>query len=277
MSWQLLLINDMAGYGKVALSAMLPILSYMKYGVFTLPTAIVSNTLDYGQFETLDTTEYIRRTLEVWKNLGFAFDAIATGFIVSEEQTRIVLEFCREQAKRNIPVFTDPILGDDGTLYNGINENIVGYMRELVGVADCIVPNYTEAAYLTGANRKFGSISQSEIRKIIDELRELGSKSVVITSAVVENQSCVIGFDADERRYFRLDYEEIPVRFPGTGDIFSALLMGNVLNGKNLEESAAKAMSAVSRLIRLNQHNTDRYKGIPIENYLEVIDDEPAS
>ena len=52
----ILLINDMAGYGKVALSAMIPILSNMKFQVYNLPTALVSNTLDYGKFDILETT-----------------------------------------------------------------------------------------------------------------------------------------------------------------------------------------------------------------------------
>ena len=41
---QLLLINDMCGYGKVALSAMLPVLSHMGYRIHNLPTALVSET-----------------------------------------------------------------------------------------------------------------------------------------------------------------------------------------------------------------------------------------
>lgn len=45
---QILLINDMAGYGKVALSVMIPVLSHLKFETFNLPTALVSNTLDYG-------------------------------------------------------------------------------------------------------------------------------------------------------------------------------------------------------------------------------------
>lgn len=42
MAKKVLLINDLAGYGKVALSAMLPVLSYLKYETYNLPTAIVS-------------------------------------------------------------------------------------------------------------------------------------------------------------------------------------------------------------------------------------------
>ena len=53
---QILLINDMAGYGKVALSVMIPVLSHLKFETFNLPTALVSNTLDYGQFDIQDST-----------------------------------------------------------------------------------------------------------------------------------------------------------------------------------------------------------------------------
>ena len=45
---QILLINDIAGYGKVGMAAMLPILSYMGLPAFNLPTMLVSNTLNYG-------------------------------------------------------------------------------------------------------------------------------------------------------------------------------------------------------------------------------------
>ena len=93
---QILLINDMAGYGKVATAAMLPILSYFGHPTYNLPTALVSNTLDYGKFNIMDTTDYIRGVFPVWKELGFTFDAIATGFIVSEKQAEIVSRYCLE-------------------------------------------------------------------------------------------------------------------------------------------------------------------------------------
>ena len=85
---QLLLINDMCGYGKVALSAMLPVLSHMGYRIHNLPTALVSDTLNYPKFYIHDTTEYVRQSLAIWEELGFEFDAISTGFIVTEEEAR---------------------------------------------------------------------------------------------------------------------------------------------------------------------------------------------
>lgn len=140
MSKKLLLISDLAGYGKVALSAMLPVLSHMKYETYNLPTAIVSNTLDYGKFDILDTTEYMKNTLKIWEDLGFSFQAVFTGFIISKEQTELVIDFCKKKSAEGVLVFTDPIMGDVGHLYNGITEETVGLMRKLVSVADYIVP-----------------------------------------------------------------------------------------------------------------------------------------
>ena len=119
---QILLINDMAGYGKVATAAMLPILSYMGLPTYNLPTALVSNTLDYGKFNILDTTDYIMGVFPVWSELGFTFDAIATGFIASERQAQVVAQYCREQSAKGTIIFVDPIMGDEGKLYNGVTD-----------------------------------------------------------------------------------------------------------------------------------------------------------
>ena len=57
---QVLLITDVAGYSKVALSAMLPVLTHLGYDLYNLPTALVSNNFAYGEYAFLDTTDYMR-------------------------------------------------------------------------------------------------------------------------------------------------------------------------------------------------------------------------
>ncbi len=273
---KILLVNDLAGYGKVALSAMIPVLSHMKYETFNLPTAIVSNTLDYGKFDILDTTNYMKNTISVWKELNFEFDAISTGFIVSKEQTQLLIDLCKEKSKQNTKIFVDPIMGDDGKLYNGVSIETVSLMRELVSVADYIVPNYTEAAYLANGTCKKEGCTIQELHEMIDCLRALGAKSVVITSAKImdKDKNCVVGYDYNEGTYFEIEYEEIPVRFPGTGDIFSSVFMGKIMDGNDLQVATKKAMDAVKEMIERNKDNQDKYKGIPIETCLEVIDHE---
>ncbi len=268
---QILLINDMAGYGKVATAAMLPILSYMGLPVYNLPTALVSNTLDYGKFNILDTTDYIQGVFPVWRELGFCFDAIATGFIASERQAGIVSRYCLEQAAQGTTIFVDPIMGDEGKLYNGVTPATIRSMREMIAVAHLTYPNYTEACFLTDTEYRMGGVDRQQAFRLLDCLREIGAQSVLITSITVDNQTAVVGYNHAMKEYFVLPYTEIPVHFPGTGDIFSALLVGHLLNGDPLRLSTRIAMDIVARLIDLNKNNVDKNRGIPVENFLSVI------
>lgn len=268
---QVLLVNDIAGYGKVSLGVMIPIMSHMGFNIYNLPTAVVSNTLDYGLFDILDTTDYMKNALGVWQKLGFSFDAICTGLIISEEQVRLVAEYCREQKKNGTHIFVDPIMGDDGKLYNGVSDNTVVYMRQICSVADIIMPNFTEAVFLADMYQGKETVSEQEAKNIVDRLRAMGSKSVIITSIVMDGRNCVFGYDEDKREYFTIEFDYVPVHFPGTGDIFSALLIGNVLKGRQLQESTAFAMKMVRTMILKNTENIDKYKGIPIEKYLDEI------
>ncbi len=273
---KVLLVNDLAGYGKVALSAMIPVLSHMQYEVCSLPTALVSNTLDYGKFEILETTDYMQNTLAVWDQLGFRFDAVSTGFILSRPQTELVRDFCRAQKAKGTLIFTDPIMGDEGKLYNGVGEETVALMRELIATADYIVPNYTEAAYLASVPYSREGCTRQELYDLALALHRQGAGSVLITSArmLVDGGNpiqCVAGYDAATDACFILPYEELPVRFPGTGDIFSAVFMGHILHGEPLKKAAQAAMRTVSNMLEKNAANQDKYKGIPIETCLEDI------
>ena len=268
---QILLVNDIAGYGKVATAAMLPILSYFGYPTYNLPTALVSNTLDYGKFNILDTTEYIKGVFPVWRQLGFSFDAIATGFIASERQADIVARYCQEQAALGTTIFVDPIMGDEGKLYNGVTAATINSMREMLSVAHICYPNYTEACYLTGRAYQPEGISQGEARSLLDHLRKTGTKSALVTSVPVDGTPSVIGYNHMNGEYFQLTYEEIPVHFPGTGDIFSAVLIAHLLDGEELKHSVRMAMDAVYQLIDLNKDNLDKNRGIPLEQYLNIF------
>ncbi len=272
MDKQILLINDIAGYGKVATAAMLPILSYMGLPVYNLPTCLVSNTLDYGKFHLLDTTDYIQGVFPVWRELGFRFNAIATGLLASPRQASIVAHYCVEQAKQGTTIFVDPIMGDEGKLYNGVSEESIDSMRLMLSVSDLTYPNYTEACYLTNTPYRAGGVTFDEASVLLDNLRKLAPRSVLITSITVDGQPSVVGHNHISDEHFILPYDEIPVHFPGTGDIFSAILIGQLMHGQPLRQSTRRAMDSVAQLISLNQDNRDKNRGIPIEKYLSLLD-----
>lgn len=261
----------MAGYGKVGMAAMLPILSYMGIPAFNLPTALVSNTLDYGAFAQLDTTDYMRQTLPIWKKLGFKFDAICTGLMFSAEQSRLVAQFCREQAQTGCTVFVDPVMGDGGRLYNGIGQEQVALMRDMVSVAHLCFPNYTEACYLADVPFQAEGMTRREACDLLDRVRQLGSRSVLITSCFIDNKNQVCGYDDATGKYFFHDYDEIPGIFHGTGDIFSAVLIGHLMKQESLSASTRRAMDVVREMIYRNHDVDDRNCGIFIERCLDLL------
>ena len=268
----ILIIGDMPGYGKMGLAGMLPILSNMGHSVYNLPTALVSNNFDYGKFSVLDTTAYMEETIRVWQTLGFQFDCITTGFLASAAQVDLLRAFIDLQRKEDFLVVTDPIMGDGGKLYNGSTPQTVDNMRRFVGAADVIVPNLTEAEFLTGLYEGEELLTGAQARRILDGLRALGPRSAVITSGREEGGRHVVwGFDGGTGEQFTVPYRFIKAHFPGTGDIFTSLLTGQLLGGRSLPQAVQKAVDLLERLIFLEQDVAERNNGIRIEKYLSVL------
>ena len=283
MGKRIVLFNDLPGYGKVALAAMVPLFSRMGHFPYQVPTAVVSNTLDFGKFRIQDMTDYMRDTIKVWDELGFDPDCICTGFVLSEEQVELIGDYIRSRKPRNDEiqnvnngrlVMVDPIMADGGKLYNGIGMERVAAMRKLVSYSDVMVPNMTEAGFLTGICPGRERASASELRELVDGLHKLSGKSVVITSAQDSetDEHLVCGYDHKSGQYFRVPFTFLPVRVAGSGDIFSTVMTGKLLNGESLEAAVREAVRVLTTLIRENQSHLDEYKGILIERYWELLD-----
>ena len=79
---------------------MVPLFSRMGHFPYQVPTAVVSNTLDFGKFRIQDMTDYMRDTIKVWDELGFDPDCICTGFVLSEEQVELIGDYIRSRKPR---------------------------------------------------------------------------------------------------------------------------------------------------------------------------------
>ena len=281
---RIVLFNDLPGYGKVALAAMVPLLSRMGHFSYQVPTAVVSNTLDFGKFRIQDMTDYMRDTIKVWDELGFDPDCICTGFVLSEEQVELIGDYIRSRKPRASEtqnesdrlVMVDPIMADGGKLYNGIGMERVEAMRKLVSYSDVMVPNMTEAGFLTGICPGREEATSEELRELVNGLHKLSGKSVVITSAQDSEtgEHLVCGYDHKTNQYFRVPFTFLPVRVAGSGDIFSTVMTGKLLNGENLETAVREAVRVLTALIRENQDHLEEYKGILVERYWEILEEE---
>ena len=265
------LCNDFPGYGKVALQGMIPTLTAMKYQLFSLPTALVSNVLDFGKAEILDTTEYMKGSVKVWRELGFSFDAMAIGFITGEKQGEFLAEICREEREKGCIIFFDPIMADNGKLYYGISPEAVDSRRKLMGLSDYIVPNSTEALLLAGKNPAQLEFSLEEAKALLKALREAGAKSVCITSMKIDGQNCVFLYDEKKGEFCRIPYKQREKHFVGTGDLFSALLLGRFMQEKDFFSAGMWAVEKIGGFIDAYEEDGLSEKGIPMERYLTLL------
>lgn len=254
----------MVGYGRLAVGAQTSILQPQGHQVANLPTALVSNNFCYKQYAMLDTTDYMRQTIHTWEQLGFTFDFISIGFIASDIQAELLASFCRKQKEKGATILVDPIMADNGSMYSGLGDDTILRLRKIISLADICVPNYTEACYLTGMPYAKEGMDAQKATTLVNAVRALGARSVLITSARVDNRPAVAGYSAQSNTYLTLPYREVPVQFSGTGDIFTGMLIGKLLKGKSLEKAAQITMEQLSALIDTNQDEEHKYEGLPI-------------
>jgi hydroxymethylpyrimidine/phosphomethylpyrimidine kinase len=161
MSKKILTIQDISCYGNCSITVALPILA--RYGIETaiLPSAILStHTAGFKDFTFLDLTDEMPKIIDHWKKEGIEFDAIYTGYIGNPKQFGIILDAKAKLLKEGGLFIVDPAMADHGKLYPGFDEETIIGMRELVSVADYIIPNITEACFLT--RNDFEEIQESK-------------------------------------------------------------------------------------------------------------------
>lgn len=268
---KVLLIGDLVGYEKIAISAMIPILSNMDCNVNTLLTSVVSNNFNYGKSEVQDLTDFMRNSFELWKEYGFKFDIIFTGYLTSMEQVKIIEELI--EFNDNPLVITDPIMGDHGELYNNVTEEVKKYTRAMVDSADIIIPNLTEAVYLL--NKEYSDeYTEEDIYEILNELSN-GEKSIIITSVHLDGKNYVYGIDnykEKDNEIFRVEYEVVPFNFTGTGDIFSSLVLGKIAQDVDLKSAVKYACEKITEILTDEAKTNDsKEKSVHIEKYVKSL------
>ena len=102
--------------------------------------------------------------------------------------------------------------------------------------------------------------------------RVIKSEALAARLEAETGRHVVWGYCHRQGRYFTLPFDFIQVHFPGTGDVFSAVLIGELLAGTGLEQAARKAMDTVERLVCLDRNEVEKNKGIRIERFLKELD-----
>lgn len=264
-------IHDLSGIGRTSLMAVIPILSTMGFNVCPLPTAILSNHSQYPDFSFLDLTEEMPRIIDQWEKLGVTFDAIYTGYMGSPRQIEIVCGFIERFRTADTLVVVDPVLGDNGHLYSKMTQEMVEEMRRLACRADVLTPNLTEAFALLNRPYKTDCTTE-ELKDLIAELSEMGPDTVIITGVPVPGQSgltSVIARSKSDLRTWKVTCPYLPAHYPGTGDSFTSVITGSLLQGDSLPIALDRAAQFILQGIRSTfGYRMDNRDGILLERVL---------
>lgn len=262
-------INDISGFGKCSLTAALPIIAAHGIQCCPLPTGVFSNQTGYDSFYSVDLTEAMPRYIEEWKKRQTSFDGILTGFIPNAAQAATIHRFIEDFAAEDTLTLVDPIMGDDGAVYPCYDEVSIAAVKSLAATADIITPNVTELALLGG--RDAAEELTTESIKALSA--SLGNK-VVITTGIVVNDNTLANAVCADGEFALLPTRRIGHHFSGTGDIFSAFVLSEMLNGCDVFEAVKKASSFIEKAIAitLRTEPAQHYHpdGIALEALLDI-------
>ncbi len=258
---RVLAINDISCVGKCSLTATLPILSACGVECTPLPTALLStHTGGFEGYTFLDLTKDIPQTLAHWKSLGLQFDYIYSGYLGSIDQIDLVLTCKKDFLRSGGKLIVDPVMGDNGNLYAGFTEEYVEKMRSLCKAADYILPNETEACYLTGLPYP---LNGDTAPLAIEKLSALCPRPV-LTGVHEEGRN--LTYYKTGARVDICAHEDVEGFFCGAGDVFASAFVGCLANGK--EESACIELAsafATACIRRSAKEVPDKRFGLPFE------------
>ena len=266
-------IHDLSGYGRCSLSVIIPVISAMGIQVCPVPTAVLStHTGGFTDMALEDLTEHISDCYEHYKKLGLQFDAIYTGFMTSSEQVDSCLKFF--DGNPDALKVVDPVLGDNGKPYSTCTPELMRRMKELVEEADVITPNLTETCMLLGEEcPPIMSVSQARswLARLSDKPRIVVIKGVPLIDDEGQKLSN-IGFDRESGSFWRIDWDHIPMHYPGTGDIFTSVLTASLLKGESLPIALNRATTFTEIAVKTTySYGTEARQGVLFEDCLSWL------
>lgn len=264
-------VQDISCLGKCSLTVALPIISAMGIETSIIPTAVLSTHTLWEHYVCDDLTDNIPLVAEHWKNEGFGFDAIYTGYLASSNQIDVVCKLFDEFKTENNFIFVDPAMADNGELYRNFDKSFADKMRVLCAKADIIVPNMTEACLLTDTEYK-NEYDDKYISDLLKKLTDLGASKAIITGAHYDGKYGIMSYDSVNDEYSFYAHQKIDHIFYGTGDVFSSACVGALTQGYSLAEAVEIAGEFVFASISATMKDKDaRLYGVNFEQALPLL------
>lgn len=263
---KVLALHDLAAMGRAALVPVMAALSGLGHQCVPVPTAVFSTHTGIPQFRTVDLTGWMAQTLDHFAALGLRFDGVLSGFLSSPEQVDVVQRGAAQRTPEGI-FLVDPVMGDGGKIYKTYTPPLVARMGELCRAADVITPNLTEAAVLTGRAPDETPSGLEEAAAWAQTLARIYDARVALTGLSDGEDLVVLCCENGQVQTAR--NRRIGAYYPGTGDLFAAVLLGGLLRGQELCAAAQAAADFVGACIAATQaRGSDPCWGVAVETQI---------
>lgn len=264
---RILTIQDISCVGQCSLTVALPVISACGVECAVLPSAVLStHTGGFKGFTFRDLTDDMPAIKEHWVKENILFDAIYTGYLGSTKQIDYVAEILDANGKSGCVKIIDPAMADNGKLYYGFDDAFVAAMKKLCGKADYILPNITEACFLTDTEYKT-EYDRAYIDEILKKLTALGAKNVIFTGISYEkDRTGVVVYENGQYSYY--EHELLPNSCHGTGDIYASAFTGAFVRGKTAFDAAKIAADYTLECIRETAKEENHWYGAKFEPVL---------
>ncbi|HEY0222832.1 pyridoxamine kinase [Lactovum miscens] len=257
-----LAIHDISCIGRCSLTVALPIISAFGVECRLLPTSLLStHTGGFKNFTYLDLTNEMENILEAWKQLDLTFTAIYSGFMANPKQIDILKSTIKAYPSLSV---VDPVMADNGELYGVFDQAFVEKMKEVVPVANILIPNITEACLLTDFPYQ-ESINEDFIENLASALQNMGAKNIVITGISFEQSKIGAAVVDEDGNISYAMAEKQPSSYHGTGDIFGSVFTAELVNGKSIQDAAQAACEFVVSSIKATDPDADKKYGVNFE------------
>lgn len=271
-------IHDMSGIGRCSMTVIIPIMSALGCQVCPLPTALLSNHSEYKHFYFFDFTDHMEEYYSNWEKNNAEFDCLYSGFIGSEKQIDIMSHIIdKMKAHKETLIVVDPVMGDHGIVYKTYTKEMIEKMSHLVNKADIITPNLTEAGILLGEKYRSEHLKINQVKNYLNLLCNMGPSVALITGIVTDDGEHINAcYNKTTDEYWKVPFDFINTRYPGTGDLYTSLFTGYLLNNKTIPEAMECASIFVSKAVDVTyKAKTKSSEGVIFEKIMKELYNEP--
>lgn len=269
---RVLTIQDISCLGKCSLTIALPVISALGSETVILPTAVLSTHTMFKNFTCKDLSDQIEPIEQHWLSEKVKFDCIYTGYLGTVQQIDMMKTLFKNFKSKNTIIIVDPVMADNGKLYPAFNMDYVKKNAELCAAADIIVPNITEAAFMTGMEYR-ETYDEAYIREMLARLDRLGAGISVLTGVSLSpGKTGVMGYERETGQYYVYQNDRVNASYHGTGDLFTSTVVGEIMKGKNWRDAMRIAADYTAHTIEVTLESPDEpWYGVDFETTLPEL------